>query len=94
MNYLRFNQYQNKQNSWIDIDRILRRQNHEDIRALPAKVANAVLKNLGENITSYWGLVRRKRTGELSQQPKLNSFTTIQLLHLNLFLRNKMIHKD
>lgn len=57
--------------SWIDIDRNLRQQNHEDIRALPAKVANAVLKNLGENITSYWGLVRQKRTGELTQQPKL-----------------------
>lgn len=57
--------------SWIDIDRNLRRQNHEDIRALPAKVANTVLKNLGENITSYWGLVRQKRTSELTQQPKL-----------------------
>lgn len=40
--------------SWMDIDRNLRQQNHEDIRALPAKVANAVLKNLGENIASYW----------------------------------------
>lgn len=57
--------------SWIDIDRNLRQQNHEDIRALPAKVANTVLKNLGEAITSYWGLVRRKQTGELAQQPKL-----------------------
>lgn len=57
--------------SWMDIDRNLRQQNHEDIRALPAKVANAVLKNLGENITSYWGLVRQKRAGELTQQPKL-----------------------
>lgn len=57
--------------SWIDIDRNLRRQNHEAIRALPAKVANTVLKNLGENITSYWGLVRQKRNSELTQQPKL-----------------------
>lgn len=65
------NNTEQKALSWMDIDRNLRQQNHEDIRALPAKVANAVLKNLGENIASYWGLVRRKRTGELTQQPKL-----------------------
>ena len=56
--------------SWIDIDRNLRRQGHEDIRALPAKVANAVLKNLGEAISSYWKLVSIKHNGELTQKPK------------------------
>ena len=70
--------------SWMDIDRNLRQQNHEDIRALPAKVANAVLKNLGENIASYWGLVRRKRTGESTQQPKLPHY-----LH-----KNQLAHKN
>ena len=40
--------------SWKDIDRDLRRKRHEDIQALPSKVANAVLKNLGEAISSYW----------------------------------------
>lgn len=57
--------------SWIDIDRELRHQGHEDIRALPSKVANAVLKNLGEAITSYWKLVHLARNGELAQKPKL-----------------------
>lgn len=57
--------------TWRDIDKSLRRQGHEDIRALPAKVANAVLKNLGESITSYWKLVRLKRKGGLGQKPKL-----------------------
>ena len=32
--------------SWADIDKSLRKQGHDDIRALPSKVANAVLKNL------------------------------------------------
>ena len=57
--------------SWIDIDRNLRHEGHEDIRALPAKVANAVLKNLGEALSSYWKLVNLKRNGELNQNPKL-----------------------
>lgn len=57
--------------TWRDIDKSLRRQGHEDIRALPAKVANAVLKNLGESITSYWKLVRLKNKRRLAQKPKL-----------------------
>lgn len=57
--------------SWMDIDRNLRQEGHEDIRALPAKVANAVLKNLGEALSSYWKLVSLKRNGDLNQQPKL-----------------------
>jgi IS605 OrfB family transposase len=57
--------------SWADIDKTLRKQGHDDIRALPSKVANAVLKNLGENITSFWKLVRLKNKGNLAQKPKL-----------------------
>lgn len=57
--------------TWRDIDKSLRRQGNDDVRALPAKVANAVLKNLGESITSYWKLVRLKRKGGLGQKPKL-----------------------
>lgn len=57
--------------SWVDIDRNLRQEGHEDIRALPSKVANAVLKNLGEALSSYWKLVNLKRNGDLNQKPKL-----------------------
>ena len=57
--------------TWADIDKSLRKQGHDDIRALPSKVANAVLKNLGENITSFWKLVRLKNKGNLAQKPKL-----------------------
>ena len=57
--------------SWADIDKSLRKQGHDDIRALPSKVAGTVLKNLGENISSFWKLVRLKREGRLAQKPKL-----------------------
>lgn len=60
--------------SWAEIDKSLRKQGHEDIRALPSKVANAVLKNLGENISSFWKLVRLKREGGLAQKPKLPGY--------------------
>lgn len=60
--------------SWVDVDKSLRKQGHEDVRALPAKVANAVLKNLGESITSYWKLVRLKCKGGLAQNPKLPGY--------------------
>ena len=60
--------------TWAKIDNILRKQGHEDMRALPSKVAGAVLKNLGENIASYWRLVRLKRDGNLSQNPKLPGY--------------------
>ena len=57
--------------SWADIDKSLRAQGHADVRALPSKVANAVLKNLGENITSFWKLVRLKNKDGLAQKPRL-----------------------
>ena len=60
--------------SWADIDKSLRKQGHDDIRALPSKVANAVLKNLGENISSFWKLVRLKREGGLAHKPKLPGY--------------------
>ena len=60
--------------SWADIDKSLRKQGHDDIRALPSKVAGAVLKNLGENISSFWKLVRLKNKGELNQKPKLPGY--------------------
>lgn len=60
--------------SWVDIDKSLRKQGHDDIRALPSKVANAVLKNLGENISSFWKLVRLKNKGGLRQKPKLPGY--------------------
>lgn len=57
--------------SWMAIDKSLRTQGHKDVRALPSKVANAVLKNLGESITSFWKLARLKNSGKLAQKSKL-----------------------
>lgn len=60
--------------TWAEIDKSLRKQGHDDIRAIPSKVAGAVLKNLGENISSFWKLVRLKNKGGLAQKPKLPNY--------------------
>ena len=60
--------------SWADIDKALRKQGHDDMHALPSKVAGAVLKSLGENITSFWKLMRLKNSGKLAQKPKLPGY--------------------
>lgn len=60
--------------SWADIDKTLRKQGHDDIRALPSKVAGAVIKNLGENISSFWKLMRLKNKGGLNQKPNLPGY--------------------
>mgnify|MGYP000932004596 CR=1 FL=1 len=60
--------------TWVDIDKNLRKQGHADVRALPSKVAGAVLKNLGESITSFWKLVRLKSSGKLAQKPNLPGY--------------------
>ena len=57
--------------SWAEIDKTLRKQGDVDMCAMPSKVANAVLKNLGENISSFWKLVHLKNKGGLAQKPKL-----------------------
>lgn len=51
--------------SWQAIDKQLRQNKAEAMTALPAKVANAVLKSLGEVIQSYWGLVKGKHPANL-----------------------------
>ena len=60
--------------TWNKIDSLLRTQGHEDVRALPSKVAGAVLKSLGENISSFWKLARLKNSGKLAQKPKLPGY--------------------
>lgn len=60
--------------SWMAIDKSLRTQGHKDVRALPSKVAGAVLKNLGESISSFWKLARLKNKEGLAQKPKLPGY--------------------
>lgn len=44
--------------TWQNINRIFNQSNQFDYRELPSKVSNTVLKKLGNNISSFWSLVR------------------------------------
>ena len=45
--------------TWQNINRIFNQSNQFDYRELPSKVSNAVLKKLGNNISSFWSLVKK-----------------------------------
>lgn len=45
--------------SWQDIDKIFNQNNQSDYIELPSKVSNAMLKKLGDNISSFWSLIKK-----------------------------------
>lgn len=45
--------------NWRNIDKIFNHNNQFDYRELPAKVSVAVLKKLGDNISSFWSLIKK-----------------------------------
>ena len=51
--------------SWQVIDKQFRQDKVDAMTDLPSKVANAVLKSLGEAIRSYWGLVKGGHSANL-----------------------------
>ena len=45
--------------TWQNINRIFNQSNQFDYRELPSKVSNTVLKKLGNNLSSFWSLVKK-----------------------------------
>lgn len=45
--------------NWQDINKVFNQNNQFDYRQLPSKVSNAILKKLGDNISSFWSLVKK-----------------------------------
>ena len=45
--------------NWQNINRMFNQSNQFDYRELPSKVSNTVLKKLGNNISSFWSLVKK-----------------------------------
>ena len=56
--------------SWQNINRIFNQSNQFDYRELPSKVSNAVLKKLGNNISSFWSLVKKSDYNKKVRLPK------------------------
>ena len=69
---------ENKENhtilSWITIESNFRKEKQEDMIELPSKVASAVLKSLGNTISSYYQLLKRfydKSNTSVTRKPRL-----------------------
>ena len=60
--------------SWQEINNLFNQNNQQDYRELPAKVSNAVLKKLGNNITSFWGLYNKKKNENYDKKVKLPKY--------------------
>lgn len=56
--------------TWQNINRIFNHSNQFDYRELPSKVSNAVLKKLGNNISSFWSLVKKPDNNKKVRLPK------------------------
>ena len=56
--------------TWQNLNRIFNQSNQFDYRELPSKVSNAVLKKLGNNISSFWSLVKKSDYNEKVGLPK------------------------
>ena len=56
--------------TWQNINRIFNQSNQFDYRELPSKVSNTVLKKLGNNISSFWNLVKKSDYNKKVRLPK------------------------
>lgn len=56
--------------TWQNINRIFNQSNQLDYRELPSKVSNTVLKKLGNNISSFWSLVKKSDYDKKVRLPK------------------------
>ena len=56
--------------NWQTINQKFNQSNQIDYRALPSKVSNAVLKKLGNNLSSFWGLIKNPNKNKKIRLPK------------------------
>lgn len=56
--------------TWQTINKVFNKSNQFDYRNLPSKVSNAVLKKLGNNISSFWSLIKKSDCNTKVRLPK------------------------
>ena len=56
--------------TWQNINRIFNQSNQFDYRELPSKVSNTVLKKLGNNLSSFWSLIKKSDYDKKVRLPK------------------------
>ena len=56
--------------TWQNINKIFNQSNQFDYRELPSKVSNTVLKKLGNNLSSFWSLIKKSDYDKKVRLPK------------------------
>ena len=56
--------------NWQNINRTFNQSNQFDYRELPSKVSNTVLKKLGNNLSSFWSLIKKSDYNKKVRLPK------------------------
>jgi transposase, IS605 OrfB family, central region len=59
---------------WMEINTLFSQSRQEDFVSLQSKVANGVIKMLGANISSFWGLLKLKKEGKYNKKVKLPKY--------------------
>lgn len=59
---------------WMEINTLFSQSKQEDYVSLQSKVANNVIKALGANISSFWGLLKLKKEGKYDKKVKLPKY--------------------
>lgn len=82
-----------KELTWIDINNLFVQKQQVDYKRLQSKVANAVLKKLGNNITSFKGLLKAKKEGKIKNKVKLPKYLHKTQGRFIVEFNNQMISK-
>ena len=56
--------------TWQNLNRIFNQNNQFDYREFPSKVSNTVLKKLGNNLSSFWSLIKKSDYDKKVRLPK------------------------
>lgn len=59
---------------WMEINTLFSQSRQEDFVSLQSRVANNVIKMLGANISSFFGLLKLKKEGEYNKKIKLPKY--------------------
>ena len=82
-----------KELTWIDINNLFIQKQQVDYKKLQAKVANAVLRKLGNNITSFKGLLEAKKEGTIKNKVRLPKYLHKTQGRFVVEFNNQMISK-
>ena len=82
-----------KELTWQDINNLFVQNKQVDYKRLQSKVANAVLKKLGNNITSFKGLLKAKKEGTIKNKVRLPKYLHKKQGRFVVEFNNQMISK-